>query len=173
MSTFPPALITLLFGVAGGLLARRIRLPGGPILGAMLAAGAAHVVLEGLDPLGPAFRIGAQLLIGAVIGTSLTRSPLRALRELGFAVVVVLGVLIVAALAAGFALAAGSGLPLTTALFSTAPGSASDMAAAALQFDADVPLIAAFHAVRQIAVFGIVVALFSRAFRSAERPAPN
>jgi uncharacterized protein len=160
----PSVIISLLAGVAGGLLSRRLALPGGPMFGALFATAAAHLALGSLDPLSPAFRTAAQILLGAVIGTALTRSPWRALREIGRPVLLTLAVLIGTALAAGFALAAVSELGLLTALFSAAPGSASDMAAAALHFDADVPLIAAFHTVRQLVVFVIVVGLFARLF---------
>jgi membrane AbrB-like protein len=166
----PSVIISLLAGVAGGLLSRRLALPGGPMFGALFATAAAHLALGSLDPLSPAFRTAAQILLGAVIGTALTRSPWRALREIGRPVLLTLAVLIGTALAAGFALAAVSELGLLTALFSAAPGSASDMAAAALHFDdADVPLIAAFHTVRQIVVFVILVGLFARLFGKEQR----
>lgn len=158
-------LLTLGVGLAGGLVARVLRLPGGVIMGALIAVAGLHIAVEALSPLPTVFRTAAQIMIGGVIGTTLTRSPVRALASIGGPVSVSIVVLVGGSVALAFAFNAVSGLPLVTALFSTAPGGASDMAAAALKLNADVALIAALHAVRQIVVFVIVVGAFSRLLR--------
>lgn len=161
-------LLTLGVGLAGGLLARWLRMPGGTIMGALLAVAVLHMTVETLSPLPNAFRTVAQIMIGGVIGTTLKRSPLRALRAIALPVALSIAILIGASVALAVAFNALSGLPMVTALFSTAPGGASDMAAAALKLDADVALIAAIHVVRQIAVFVIVVTAFSRLLRTRD-----
>jgi membrane AbrB-like protein len=170
VSGLSAAAVSLLAGAAGGLLARRLRAPGGAILGALLATAAVHLALTELPPLGSGFRTAAQILMGAVLGTTLTRSPLRVLREVVWPVIGALSILIASALAAGAALVAVSSLSTSTALFSTAPGGASDMAAAALQLGGDVPLIAAFHVVRQVLVFVVLVAVFSHVLGGGSNP---
>ena len=153
--------LTLVVGLAGGLFAKQCRLPGGTIIGALVAVAVLHVTLPDLDSLGPGFRIAAQIAIGASIGVALTRSPLKAVyRVLGPALLVI-GILLGTAIGLAFAMAALTDMPQVTALFSFAPGGASDMATAALQLDADVGTIAAVHVVRQIAVFVIVVGAFT------------
>lgn len=159
-------LLTLAVGLAGGLVARRLRLPGGVIMGSLIAVAALHIAVETLFPLPGAVRTAAQIMIGGVIGTTLRRSPLRAIGSIALPVAVSIAILVGSSVALAVAFNAVSGLPLVTALFATAPGGASDMAAAALKLDADVALIAAIHVVRQIAVFVIVVTAFSRLLRS-------
>lgn len=154
-------LLTLGVGLGGGIIARQVRMPGGVIMGALLAVAGLHIAVETLAPLPPAFRTAAQIMIGGVIGTSLKRSPLRAVRSIALPAAFAIGILMSASVALAFAFNLVSGLPLVTALFATAPGGASDMAAAALKLNADVALIAAIHVVRQIAVFVIVVTAFS------------
>lgn len=154
-------IVTLVVGLAAGVVAHRLRLPGGAIIGALAAVAVLHVSVPGMEPLGPGFRISAQIAIGAAIGVTLTRSPLKAVyRVLGPALLVI-AILLGTSIGLAFTMAAVSDLPLVTALFSFAPGGASDMAAAALQLDADVGAIAAIHVVRQVAVFVIVVGAFN------------
>lgn len=162
MSDVAGMILTLAVGFAGGFLAQRLRLPGGAIIGALVSAAALHMAIGTLEPLPTPFRTVAQIMIGGVIGTTLTRSPLSALRPIALPAGVAILVLVSTGVSLAFAFQMASGLPIVTALFSMAPGGASDMTAAALKLDADVGLIAAIHVVRQIAVFVIVVSVFSR-----------
>jgi uncharacterized protein len=161
--------LTLLTALAGGTLAHVFRLPGGAILWALLPVAALRLLIDGFVPLPSGHRVAAQILIGIAIGSTLTRNPVLALRPLvvpvGLSLVVLLGI----ALMSGIIFAAVTDLPLLTTLFSTAPGGASDMAAAALQLGADVPLIAGFHLVRQVLIFVVLTTVFARLFR----PSPD
>jgi len=154
--------VTLAVGLLGGTVAHRCKLPGGTIIGAIVAVAVLHVSMPGLEPLGPAFRTAAQIAIGCSIGVTLTRSPLRAVRTVLLPALLVIAVLLATSIGSAFAMAELTDLPLVTALFALAPGGASDMAAAALQLDADVGAIAAIHVVRQVGVFVLLVAAFTR-----------
>jgi membrane AbrB-like protein len=155
-------LLTLLVGTLGGVVAIRFRLPGGAIIGALFATATLHMLVTGLDALSPAFRTAAQIAIGGAIGATLTRSPLRAVARVFVPAMVAIGLLLGASIGLAFLVHYMTDLPSTTALFSLAPGGASDMASAALKLDVDVALIAAIHVVRQIAVFMILVGAFAR-----------
>lgn len=154
--------ISVVVGTTAGVLARRWRLPGGPMIAALLAVGVLHVSVSDLHPLDPAFRTGAQIAIGGVLGTTLARGPLLSLRKVAVPVLAVLALLIGAALGIGLAVHAITGMSLVTALLSFAPGGAADMSAAALQLNGDVALTASVHVVRQIIIFVVLTALFSR-----------
>ncbi len=170
MNTDLSIAITLATGGLGGLVARGFRLPGGTIMGAMIAVAAIHIAWEALLPLSSTFRTVAQILIGAVIGGTLKRSPLQALRAIALPALSVLTLLVGSAILLAISFNWASKLPIATAVFATMPGGASDMAAAALHFKADVGLIAAIHVIRQVVVFMIVVPIFAhRTRRSAER----
>lgn len=174
MSGTGGVVLTLLVGVLGGVTARRLRMPGGAILGSLLAVAGLHLLLEELEPLGPGFRTAAQIAIGGVIGSTLTRSPLRAVLAIGKQALLVLVILIGVSIGLALALTELTTFSLETSLFALAPGGASDMTSAALTLDANVGVIAAVHVVRQIVVFGIVSAAFAHFMTPLEsaRPTP-
>lgn len=157
--------LTLAVGGLGGLAAHVLRVPGGAILGSLVSAGALHLALPDLAPVPESVRIVAQVLVGAAIGTTIRRDPLRALAKVIVSALPLLLLLLGAALAGGVLFARVSDLSLVTTLFSTAPGGAGDMTAAALEFDTDVALVAGFHMIRQIAVFSLLTWFFAWLFR--------
>ena len=149
-------LITIAAGAIGGWLGHRLGVPSGALFGSILVAGVVNMSVDGLVPLDPRFRLGAQIAIGTVLGASLTRSPFAALRPV--LVPVTIAVAAILATAGGVAVVVHevTGLPLITSLFAFAPGGASEMTSAALNLDANVPLIAAIHVLRQVVVFVVV-----------------
>lgn len=168
MSTAIGTALILAVGTTGGLLAHRFRLPGGAILGAILAVGALQLAVTTLPALPTSVRIGAQVLIGTVIGASVSRRPLAALRGIAGHILWLAVVLLVVAVVSAFVFRHVSDLPLLTAVFSTAPGGASDMTAAALEFESDAALIAGFHLVRQLAIFVVIAGVFERYLRRTD-----
>lgn len=156
-------LLTILAGLAGGLGFHRLRLPGGSIIGALLAAGALHLWQPQLEPLGPGIRTAAQILIGTSIGAATTRQPFRELTRMRWPVTWLLLGMVVVTSAFGAALGTWTELSLGTIWLATLPGSINDVVAVALDFEQDVGLIAAFHVVRQIFVLGLVPWLVIRA----------
>jgi membrane AbrB-like protein len=145
-------LVVLAVGLAGGLVGYRLRIPGGSLLGAMSAVGA--VQLSRVTPLriDSTWAILGQVLVGAVIGSTMDRRMLSSFRK-----VLVPGVLAVASMAAAGVLVGttfavlGFADPLT-ALFGLAPGGFAEMTAAAIALGANGPLVATIHVVRVVAV---------------------
>jgi uncharacterized protein len=158
--------VTLAVSSAAGLVALRLRLPGGLIVWALAAAAALHLAVAGLEPLPEAFRIAAQILIGSSIGTEITRSPLRAVYDVRFALAVEMAAVVLLCAGAGLLLAWLTPLDPRTALFALAPGGASDMAVAAVWFGLDAALVAGFQVVRQLLVFVVVPFVLGRPPRS-------
>lgn len=157
---------TLLLTAAAGLLSaaafQRFRLPGGPLVGAMLGAGLLHVGVEGLAPMPTSVRVLAQIAIGTVVGTTVRREPiLRLARRIPSVIVVTLAVVLAAAVA-GVIIARATGLDLLTMLLATVPGGASDISAAALDLGPDAAIVAAFQLIRQVTIFAVVGTLFGR-----------
>ncbi len=135
-------LLTLSVSAAAGLLAVRLRLPGGAIVWALAAAAALHLAVDDLAPLPAALRTAAQVLIGTTIGVGVTRGPLRALRAVRWQVALTMSLLLVACVTAGALLARRTPLDLPTALLATGPGGAGDMAVVAVPFGVDPALVA-------------------------------
>jgi membrane AbrB-like protein len=145
-------IVVLAIGLAGGLVGYRLRIPGGSLLGAMAAVGA--VQLSRATPLriDPVWAVLGQVLVGAVIGSTMDRRMLGSFRK-----VLVPGVVAVASMAlAGVVIGTTFALlgfadPLTS-LFGLAPGGFAEMTAAAISLGANGPLVATIHVVRVIAV---------------------
>jgi uncharacterized protein len=130
-------LLTALTGTVAGYLFHRWRLPGGAMVGAILAVGALHVSVPLLEPVARDVRIIAQIMIGIVIGASIKKEPLllllrRYVPQITLVLVVILG----AAVACGLLLATYAGFDLVTALLATGPGGSADVTAAALDLKA-------------------------------------
>lgn len=171
-----PLLVSIVLTIAASsamaIAAVYLRLPGGAIVWALAAAAALHMARPDLDALPSEFRTAAQILVGTVLGTSISRSPLRALWQVRRTVAVFIVVLVATCLGAAYLLAMITPLSLTTATFGIAPGGASDMATASLHFGADGALVAGLQVVRQLLVFVLVPALFAMFFR-ADPPGQN
>ena len=146
-------------GLAGG-LAAKFKLPGGAILWALGAAAILHITVADLPPMPPALRVVAQILIGIALGTTVTRSPLRALYAVRWPLVLCMALLLALSVGAGLLLAKLTPLDPATAVFAVAPGGASDMAAASLYFGLDPALIAGFQVIRQLLVLVVVPMVF-------------
>lgn len=154
--------VTLAVGTVGGMLAHRLRWAGGTILWSLLFTAAAHVAFSALQPLPPGFRIAAQIAIGTVVGSSLSRTPLASLRRFLRPVAGAIIGMLVAAVGLGLLLGSVSALDPLTALFSAAPGGAGDMTAAALQYSDKAGVVAGFHLIRQLFIYIVLAAVIRR-----------
>lgn len=154
--------LTLLVGALAAVLSVRFRLPGGPLVAALIAVGTLHVVVDGMLSLPREVRIVAQVFIGAAIGSNIRREPLLAiLRQLPRIVAISTGVVVVAA-SFGVVLAAVTSFDLLTMLLATVPGGASDVSAAALEFGSDSAVVAAFQLIRQMTIFAVITTILRR-----------
>lgn len=153
--------LTLAVSGLAAAVAVRLRLPGGALIWALAAAAGLHISVAELGPLPAAFRTLAQILIGITIGTTVTRSPLKAVWALRGQLGLCLGLLLAACVGSGLLLARVTPLGPATGIFAVAPGGANDMAVASVHFGLDAALIAGFQVVRQLLVFVIVPVLFA------------
>lgn len=162
-------LIVLTVGAAGGLLVGAIRMPGGSMLGAMAAVAFLQLTTPTRFDIAPQWAILGQILVGAVIGSTLDRHMIASFRSVivpgAFAVVSTLlaGVLIGTAFAM-----LGYADPLTS-LFGLAPGGMAEMTAAAISLGASGPLVASMHVLRVVAVIVLLPMFLRPAARRALR----
>lgn len=149
-------LAILLTGLAGGTLARHIKMPGGSFLGAMLATSAVSILALDSQPLPDAVRSIALVLMGISVGASVDRQAvLGLLNVLPWALGVIL-ILIAVSIAIGRALhgVVDQEVSAVTLMLGVMPGGASGMIAAAYDLGGDPSIVASLHAVRQFIVFG-------------------
>ena len=144
-------LLTLVVAAAGGLLARRLRIPGGIVLGS-IAAAALLQALASPSLLSPEWRTGALIIIGTTTGSTLNRDLLRLFGRIALPGVVSVTIMLMTGVVVG-SLVAGLGvLDPATALFAFAPGGIAEVTAASAAVGADAVLVAATHVLRIIVV---------------------
>lgn len=145
----------LIAAAAGAALARRARLPGGVLLGALLGAAVVQLVASP-PPLPTPVRVAAQILIGAAVGVRLRPVVLADVRRWLPAFLLALGLLLAAAAGAAALLVTAAELPPRTAVLAVLPGGAADITALLAAEGADAPVVAAVHLTRQLLVLVVV-----------------
>lgn len=150
-----------LIGLTGITLARRFRVPGAVLVGAILP-------IVGLKSLGvplhsppPLFRYVAQGIIGAAIGSTFVRATVQQLRRTLKLQLANLGLLLLFSAGWAYVLWVSTGMLPSTAVLSAMPAGASDMAVIALTVGADASVVASIHTVRILTV-SITAPLFAR-----------
>jgi membrane AbrB-like protein len=151
--------------VLGLFIGKALRLPAAPIFGPMLLSGIAHLV--GWVTVAPptVFIIGAQLVIGTVIGARFVgTSPREVAKDLSLAVVSALGMLIIAV---GFAeaIALQSGMDLSQAFLAFSPGGLTEMSLLSLSMGQEVAYVSSIHLIRITVVIAIAPYVFRRVMR--------
>lgn len=151
-----PALVllgTLLAGASGGALLWALQVPGGVLVGAILAVGA--LSLLGVPVARhPRSKQGAQLLVGTGIGATLQPDSFSLLMTMAVPIAASIVALIAAGLLCGMLLARTTQLDFATALAATAPGGMVEMVLVSDEVGADGSIVAGMHLLRILAVLG-------------------
>lgn len=143
---------------AGLLLGKKLALPAAALMGPLLVSALLHG--SGLWHMnGPGVLLaGAQLVVGAGLGTMFARSTLRHIVT-GFGLgVLSVGAMLTLGVAISLLLAQLVPIPVQTLLISFAPGGVTEMSLIALSLGADPVLVAAHHLFR--IMFTVVAASF-------------
>lgn len=152
--------------LAGGWLGRRVRLPGGAVVGAF-AAVAALGLLAGwrAEPPEP-LRLAAFVTVGWLLGESFDRDTGASLRRGAVPIAVVVVGMAVAVGVVAWVLHAVFDLGVVTALLAATPGGLANMTAVSLGIPGSEPLtVATIHLVRVL----VVVTVVPLALRSWQR----
>jgi membrane AbrB-like protein len=164
--------VALAVGAVGGLVGRALRIPGGSMLGAMVTVGAMQLTRTTPLQIGSYWAIIGQLLVGAVIGSTLDRRMIRSFRHVLLPGLFAVLTMILSGLLIGVSFAALGFVEPLTALFGMAPGGFAEMTAAAIALGASGPLVASMHLVRTTTVLVLLPLLLRpMARRAAERAA--
>jgi uncharacterized protein len=146
------AATTAAAALAGAGIATLLRLPAAPLLGAM-----AGVALVGLFSsmswqIPSAGRWLVYCLVGWLLGQTITRDALGALRSNAVPVVVTVVLFLVFGLVLAWCLWRFTDLDLNSALLSTAPGGIAQMGVLSAEAKANVPVVLAIHVLRVTSV---------------------
>lgn len=162
------AALSLMAAFAGGYLARRFGLPGGAIVGALLATAAVSLGIGEVAVAEPV-RLVLFVGVGTMIGTLVTRRTLGELpavagQAVGAATLIIVAGILVTLLLRAF------GMSPTGDVLATSPGALSVLSAAALENDLGAPTVALFHIVRILLILltlPVLVRLLPRTTREA------
>ena len=147
-------LLTFLIGLAGGTLLFRLKVPGGMMVGAIVAV-AALSIAAGRATMPSEAKLAAQSLAGAFIACGVDNKDIRELPKLWKPLLSVIVSLLVVNLLLGFLITLCSPLDLTTALMSTMPGGMSDAPIIAADMGADASKVAILQFVRMSTGIGL------------------
>jgi len=145
-------ILVLAIGALGGLAGRVFRLPGGSMLGAIAAVGALQLTATTHLEIGSQWGTVGQILVGAVIGSTLDRRMIRSFRSVLLPGLFAVATMILGGVLIGVSFALLGFVDPLTALFGMAPGGFAEMTAAAIALGASGPLVASMHLVRSTAV---------------------
>lgn len=166
------ALLTIAVGCACGLLAKRIKVPAGYMIGAFVGVSALSIS-TGVAWLPTEVRAGVQIVAGAFVGCSLERSDLLRMRGSVRPLLLMLCTFLALNLVLGFAMSAVSSMDLRTALMCAVPGGINDTPIVAAAMGANGPDVTVMQLIRQvlgIGAFPIMIAAFDRALDRRGRP---
>jgi membrane AbrB-like protein len=156
-------------GAAGAALGMATRLPSGAMLGALASVAVFQLINQGALSLDAGWSTGAQILIGAVLGSSLDRRSIGVFRKILVPGVLAVSAMLLAGLAVGLAIALLGVTDPATALFGMAPGGVAEMSAAAISLGAAGPIVVMMHTVRILAVTALLPFLLRPLSRRAGR----
>lgn len=154
-------IVTLIIGAAGGIFAKKLKVPAGGIVGAMLAV-ALFNVLTGNAVFYRELRIVVQMVMGIIIGSQIKKKDVLALQSIIIPTVILLISLFSMNLLTGYAMYRFSNLDFATSLFASAPGGISEMPIIGVDFGGDPGSIALLQLVRLIAIFMFMPAIFRK-----------
>ncbi|MBR4827796.1 MAG: AbrB family transcriptional regulator [Oscillospiraceae bacterium] len=158
-------LLTVAIGTAGGLIAKKLGVPSGAMVGSMFFVIIFNLIFE------KAFFIqdvktGLQMLSGAMIGCRVGREDVQSLKKLIKPIILLIVAFIAMNLIFGGLMIAFSDLDVPTALFATSPGGASDMALIGEELGANPAYIALLQVLRLLIIFTFCPPLFKYLFRT-------
>lgn len=151
---------TILIASAGGFIGLRLKVPAGALVGAMIAVALANLAGGFSGAIPREFRTVAQIVVGGMLGLSITRATLLEIRAMWLPVVVLIAFLIGMSLLAGVVLSRVTGWDAATAFFGSSPGGMTEMTLTSMSFGADTPKVALLQLVRMLAVVSIMPWIF-------------
>ena len=146
-------ILTFAVGLATGLLFRKLKVPGGMMIGAIIGVAALGVTTE-MASMPYYAKFVAQTTAGAFIGCSIEKSDIKRMPKLIKPLVTLLVIYLIVNLTVGFIIWKTTPVDLTTALMSAVPGGMSDTPIIAADMGANAAQVAVLQFVRMTVGIG-------------------
>lgn len=143
--------LTIVIAAAGGCIARKLRMPAGFLVGALIAV-ASFNVLTGKALYYEWLKFLVQVVSGALIGSTVTKGDIRELRHLLLPALVMVAGMLLVNLGIGTLIWYISDMELVTALMSCVPGGVTETTIISGDMGADTPVVALMQLVRFVSV---------------------
>lgn len=154
------ALLTALAAVAGGTCLLLLHVPGGMLVGAIVAVAVLSLVGAPVFR-DPRAKTVAQVIVGTGIGATLTPDSFSLLRALALPILASIAALLLVGLVSGLVIARTTGLDLATSLTATAPGGMIEMVLVSDAVGGASSIVAGIHVLRILAVLGALPILLA------------
>lgn len=145
-----PALLAC--GTVGGLLFHWLKIPGGPMVGSMLAVIAHNLFLSDSVVLPSALKTGTYIFMGIVVGSMFRPSMLAIVRDSWYMLLISSAILFGAGFFSAYLTYKTGTLSATSAYLATSPGGLNALTGMAAQMGEDAPIILLYQMTRQYAV---------------------
>ena len=157
-------LLTVAIGTTGGLIAKKLGVPSGAMVGSMFFVIIFNLITEKAFFIADV-KTGLQILSGAMVGCRVGREDVDELKKLVKPIILLIIAFIMMNLVFGGLMVLFTDLDVPTALFSTSPGGASDMALIGEELGANPAYIAFLQVFRLLLIFTFCPPLFRYIFR--------
>lgn len=153
----------IIVGIVGAILAERLHIPGGAVVGSMLGAGLMALVVPGEVGLSPRGATALQIVLGISLGLTFDKSFISVGAKILPLAVASTIILLIVAFGMAFLASRLGMLDFSTALFGFSPGGMSGMAILAKTEGFNPSVVAFLHMVRIFTLF-VAVPLMVRFF---------
>lgn len=161
-------LITILVGTIGGLAGYKLRIPGGVLLGSMLAVGLYNSL--GFQAFMPVqVHRSAQIVIGSLLGLNLNLSYFMEFRAIFMPALIIITILLIWGIMTGFMVFKLCKLDMNTAFLSSSAGGMTELSLLAISMGGDGAKVALLHLIRLITIISvmpIILLVLERLFQS-------
>lgn len=167
-------LLTIAVGMVGGVIALKLHVPAGALIGSMIVAAVMNVAFE-TAYMPASWKFYTQVSTGAYLGAKISRADLRGLKIILRPAVILAVVMLLFTVAVGLLICRISDLTPATALFAVAPAGITDMTLASMEFDSEPSIVALIQTVRivfTICMLPSMIKLIERHTKSHPNPSP-
>ena len=165
-------IITFIVAIIGALIAKKLRIPAGFMIGSMIAV-AVFNVISGKAFFPHYLKTMTQIISGLFIGCKISRAELGLLKRSVKPAIINMIFVISACIGMGCVMCTMTDCSLPTCLFATAPGSMVDMSIIGMEMGADTTVVSVMQIVRLVSILSLFPTFFGCLIRRVGAKSKN